>query len=439
MLLMMAACERDYKVATDASAISFATDTLSFDTVFANRTTPVASVCIYNNSDDDIVISRIALDGGENSQYVVNINGIANYYAQDIHLRSSDSLYIFVSLRPVKSSDTEAIRIISDGITVNSGNCTSHLDIVAYALSANELRGVLRQDTTLIAGTTYIISDSLIVAEGANLKIEEGVNIYMESGASIGVYGTMHVAGTAVDPVVIRSSRLDEFYDNIPSQWGNIFFHKNSRGNVVDNVRVSGATNAFIVDSAATIDITSTQVSHVGKNGVWAASAEVNIGNSLIFACGGAAVEVSGGALTIEQSTLAGYYAWDLRKKASLNITADEGDIPLDKALIINSIICGTRANEIEIDSTSIQAFHAENSIFRLDSKWHEDDEYFSNVTITKDLYFVDIEEYDYHLTEKSPAIDGAKTDVSSKYPLDLDGFDRPAETPDIGAFEYFD
>lgn len=437
LMVVFASCERDYKLATNASSLSFSTDTLSFDTVFTGLTTPVAKICLHNNSTDDIIISRISLDGAENSPYTVNINGFTQPFVENIRLRSSDSLYVFVSLRPVAASSVEPLRTITDGITVTSGSCTTHLTIVAYALSVNVLRGQMTSDSTLVAENTYLIADSFVVAEGARLTIEQGTKIYMANGAQMHIYGSLNIAGTYKAPVVIHQARLEDFYKNIPSQWGYIFIHKNSQNNIVDNLRINGATYGFVVDSAATFTMTSSIISHVGKSGIYAASADVNIGNSLLFGCGGALVEVSGGSLTIEQSTLAGYYTWDIRKKAALTITADEGDAPLSNVYIANSIVCGSKSGEMEIDSAYLDVLHVENSIIRLGDDWKEDDEHFTDVQITKKLNFVDIDAYDYHLTDESPAIDGASLDVAAKYPYDLDNMPRSSDSPEIGAFEY--
>ncbi|MBE6339537.1 MAG: hypothetical protein E7069_02200 [Bacteroidales bacterium] len=436
-MVMLAACEREYKVATNAASLTFAIDTLSLDTVFTGQTTPIAKVCLYNHSDDDICISRISLDGAELSPYVVNINGFTQETVENIRLRSSDSLYIFVSLKPVATSATAPIRTISDGITVTSGSCTSHLTIIAYALSVTELRGRISSDTTLTSQSVYLITDSLVVESGATLSIEQGVKIYMSNAAQMHIYGSLNISGSYEEPVVIRQSRLDEFYNNIPSQWGYIYIHKQSRDNIVNFAQLNGATYGFVVDSTATFQMYSSTISHVGKSGVVAASSDVEIGNSLLFGCGGALVEVSGGSLIVEQSTLAGYYAWDIRKKAALTINADDGDVPMSNVYIANSIICGSKSDEVEIDSTLLDVLRIENSIVRLGDDWSEDDEHFSNVSITKKLYFADIDAYDYHITEESPALDAASPDVAAKYPFDLDGMPRSLDAPDIGAFEF--
>ncbi|MCH8331386.1 MAG: hypothetical protein IH946_08385, partial [Bacteroidetes bacterium] len=91
-------CRKD-RFFTDASAVvEFSTDTLTFDTVFTDVGSITRWVKVYNIYPRSLEISRIELEGGNSSQFRINVDGISGTLAEKVVMAPNDSLYIFVEV-----------------------------------------------------------------------------------------------------------------------------------------------------------------------------------------------------------------------------------------------------------------------------------------------------------------------------------------------------
>lgn len=149
-------------------------DSLKFDTVFTQTTTPVKIFKVFNHNRENILIDKIELAGGNNSPYKININGVTSADFSDITLTSGDSLYVFVNLTVPASQAIDAFDVTDSlGLFFNNKkknivfNATAqnavHLDTTTYTSSANWKNNL-----------PIIVKGNITIAKNAVLNIEPG-------------------------------------------------------------------------------------------------------------------------------------------------------------------------------------------------------------------------------------------------------------------------
>jgi hypothetical protein len=98
ILLTTFSCRKD-EIITDSSAkLSFSTDTLIVDTVFSTIGSTTRRIVVYNRNNQRINISTIAVAGGLNSQFRINVDGVSGNQHQNVEIEANDSLFIFVEV-----------------------------------------------------------------------------------------------------------------------------------------------------------------------------------------------------------------------------------------------------------------------------------------------------------------------------------------------------
>lgn len=213
-LVLVTSCENDYSYRGDMSSIAFSSDTLCFDTVFTGVASATTPLMIYNRSGKDMTIDRIWLSEESSANYNININGMNATDVGGLHLRSGDSLYVFVNIMP-PVSDTP-ISMHTGELNVMSGSNVWTAHLLAYGMNVRHISGRITTDTTLDNELPYLVSGTLEIDSAATLNITEGTTIYMSEKSGIDVYGNLMSQGTISNRVKICSSRIDKFYADIP-------------------------------------------------------------------------------------------------------------------------------------------------------------------------------------------------------------------------------
>ena len=116
ILISLTACRKSNTYYQGSTNLRFSTDTLLFDTVFTTVGSITKRIKVYNDLDEDLQIDEIKLAGSEDTPYRLNIDGLQNDVAQDILLRSKDSLHIFVEVT-IDPNNTNQPHIHTDSIT----------------------------------------------------------------------------------------------------------------------------------------------------------------------------------------------------------------------------------------------------------------------------------------------------------------------------------
>lgn len=431
-------CENDYSYKGDISSITLSVDTLMFDTIFTGEATPTTSIRIYNHSGENMTIDKIYLAKGNQSEYNININGNTTTSLTDVRLKSGDSLYVFVNIMPQITTEKMPY-IIEDEIVVNSAGNIWKSKLIAYGQNVVRIKNAQIGNSQWKAEMPYLIIGTCQVDSLSTLSILPGTHVYFAKDATIDVYGKLSITGTPDSVVVLKSSRLDNFYSDIPGQWGAITLKPNSQKSIVEYAEISNGSYALIADSAASLKIRNVIMRDMSYNAILSYGANVDIANAIIYNCGKSLVSIYGGNCSITHSTLANYYHWDFRKDPALYANGEQCYPTLGKITILNSIITGNISDELIFDSINNDNATIANSFIKLDKNNDIDnDTRFVNIIKDSDPKFIDKEKFDFRLDSTSMAIDAGQKKYSEKVPLDFYGKSRIKDAaPDIGAIEF--
>ena len=134
----------DESFTTDPSMrLSFSVDTLSFDTLFSSIPSRTAIFKVYNKHDKALNIDMIRLGGGANSYFRFNADGRIpgdGNVLTDVIIRSNDSLYIFVEITALESSEAMPVMVL-DSMEFWSNNNRQDVKLMAYSQDAIIFRG----------------------------------------------------------------------------------------------------------------------------------------------------------------------------------------------------------------------------------------------------------------------------------------------------------
>ncbi len=438
LLLAFVACENDYSFTGESDSISFMADTLTFDTVFTSEATSTERIVMYNRSDRDMTVESIRLVGGTDSPFNVSINGENSTQVTDVRMLADDSLFIFVNVDIPSTDEAEPFRVL-DAIEVQSGGHTWSIVLEAYGQNVTRIAAGKLGDLAWQAGRPYLLSGEVVVDSSATLVVEPRTRVYMSEGSQLSIYGTAIFCGTREEPIVMKGSRLESFYDDISGQWEGVAFQSSSQGNRMENVEIAGARYAVTVDSASQLVMENCRLRDASRGAVLAYGAEVELVNSLLYNCGGPLVAAYGGSTSIVHCTLSNYYSWATRSSSTVSVVAGSDYPELLEFDLVNCIVMGNLTDEIDVEEDVDSIVTVRYSLVRLGTSKQKSLAYlFENTYFETDAYFADRRNYDYHLTEKSAARDSALIDFSQLVPLDFDGVSRLDDgLPDIGAFEF--
>ena len=454
-------CRDDKFSSSPSDTLSFSQDTLRFDTVFTNVGSATGKVMVYNRHDDHLKISSIRLNGGVESPFRINVDGVSNTEFSDVEIFRKDSLFVFVEVT-IDPNDENTPFLVRDTISFLTNTVKQQVILEAYGQNAVVLRNsTIDSETTLTPEKPYLIYGTCCVKEGVSLKISPGCRLYFHKDAGIDVYGSMEVNGTADQPVLFRGDRLDKFlkdykYDDLPGLWNGIRFFSDGHLYVRNAIVRNGKTAILAKGTAlkyASLEFENVKIMNFDSCGICAKNASLTIVTSLIADCKRHALSQVGGELNVEQTTIANYFvnlaSTETRTGASValanydyNENYELENVPLSKADFVNCVIYGSYKDEIALrksdDETVAFTFRFVSSLLKTEER--ADDANFVQV-IYDAPDFVSVKfPHDYHLNSESPARDAVVTDaaVSQNYMYDLDGNNRLQDgKPDLGAYEY--
>ncbi len=461
--LLFFACqpERNYIEESDAR-LTFSLDTVYFDTVFTTIGTITESFRVKNPHNQFVKIEDIYLAGGESSVFRINVDGQPGTRFSGIEIAPRDSMYIFVeaTLDPNESSDI--LRIQDSIVFLTNGN-VQDIDLVAWGQDVHILRdSTLSGAITWTADKPYLILNYAYVDSISSLTIEPGTRVHLHRDALLFVDGTLKVNGTFDEPVKFAGDRLEEFYSDIPGQWGLIYLSESSYGNRVDYAEIINGTMGILISASPEsgkmpdLEITNTLINRMSSYGIYALNAAVTGSNLVIGDCGGSSLGlIYGGDYLFTHCTIANHWpSYFSNRKLPALYLADyfpnydsEGNLVIytggefDRAEFRNSIIDGNGRMELVIDSYDNRQlnYRFDHCLTRIneDSLNYLEDPLFSSI-INNENPMLDSVPYSYELDSLSPAIDAGLASFAVEFPFDFNGNDRLGdEAPDLGAYEW--
>lgn len=455
--------------ADNSLKLEFSSDTITFDTVFTTIGSSTRTLMIYNNNNDNLKISSIKLDKGDDSPFSINIDGESGTDFNDIDIYSNDSLFVFIRVT-INPNDDNNPFFVEDKLIFETNNNKQIISLTAYGQNAiyiiadQELSGfpkfkIVADSLDVIHWTAekpYVIFGYALINSYGTLVIDEGARIYLHNGSGIWAYseGQLIVNGTSTNPVVFQGDRLEDYYDNEPGQWDRIWLMEAREGYghyinhaVIKNGFIGIQAQTFLKNNMAPLIIENTIIENHTGMGLYSNLYNLKASNFLITNCGNYAVALTGGGeYVFEQSTVANYWNNSARTTPSLffnNIYQN----PYDGQYYAynfyfemnNSIMYGNYKNEFETEfyNGTDTTYIFNNCLLKTNRSNNTNFINFNECLFNKDPKFVNYSESDFHLDTLSPAIGlGNPLYSTGLLQYDLDGVDR-GNHPDAGAYQY--
>ena len=470
--IIFTSCRKD-RILDDASAkLEFSTDTLTFDTVFTTVGSSTKSFKIFNPYNQRINISEIKLANGTASQFRINVDGVSGTTFSDIEIAPKDSMYVFVEVTVDPNNDNTPF-IISDEVVFNTNGNIQDVKLTAYGQNAHFYIAptdsvLVLCNETWVNDKPYVLRGTILLDENCQLTIQEGVRIYLHANTNLFVAGTLKMNGSADSFINLEGDRLEDFFDNLPGQWGSIVFLRGSKNNVIRNTRINESFSGIVIGSTTSSDLNDfneanmpdvtlekVEIKNAAENGIFSFFSKITATNLLVHSTGKNSVALLfGGEYSFTNSTIANYCVTGFEHKTpALRFTnfVIQDDVahlrPLYKADFINTIVYGSiqmdtsrNAGEVAIDSIDAPGlpfnYYFSHSILKT-NKLTTDAAHFNNIIKADPLFKMscdnDDAKKDYGLKAGSPAINAGTTAVSVAEDL----YSKPRTgIPDIGAIE---
>jgi hypothetical protein len=471
-------CRKDDFTNDPNARLTFSMDTVLFDTIFNTIGSTTKRLKVFNKNNRAVRISAIGLQGGESSQYRLNVDGLPGTVFTDIEIEGGDSIFVFVEVTVDPSDSLHPF--VEDKISfVTNGNNQEVLllawgwDAIFYTPNVFPTNGLpaYRVINTMVGGTTIwnnekpvVIYGYAVVDESTKLIIEPGTKIYFHAGSGLWVYkdASIEVNGTEEEPVVFQGDRLESFYQDQPGQWDRIWINEGSVDNVIRHAIIRNsfiglqietlpfAGNENAPTSSNKLILENTEIHNTSVIGILARNYRIDAQNNLIYNSGEYLMAISGGGeYNFNHCTFANYWSFSPRTEPSLFFTNVYINPPgvlqvrsIVNTVFSNCIVYGNAENELgmEFDADGTIDINFEYSILRYNTDDNDFSDYIGeSVFLNENPGFISTFEQDFNLEATSFAVDKGTSSPSVPYipaQVDFNEVIRDAN-PDIGCYEY--
>lgn len=484
-LALLFSCERPL-MPVEEGELSFSADTVLFDSIFTTFQGPSELLLAFNSSNNDVRVSRVWLESGENSEFDLIVDGIRENDVQDLIIARDDSMHVFITMK-----SQERDMYAEEYIAFQVGDQVQRVLIRAFVRDAYFLRArltsdstfqgfIFTRDTVLTPEKAIIMDGPIFIQEGVTVRVQAGTRIFftpykypfsLQDGSrffaffsTLIVGGTLIVEGEPDFPVIFEGSRLDSIYRENPAQWRGIRFTQTSQRNRITHATIKNALIGLQIDSISTtpepkVWVQRSRIRNMGAYGIFAIGAAPNaIGqapallmeNSVVNTCKEHTLFVlAGGYQEFVNCTFANYNLLGFSRRTPQLRVSNYLETPTQffvypsVSRFVNCAVYGTEENEVIVDSLAGGSFTELNFDHCL-IRYAEDNEvpiapYVTNSILNEDPLFNAPRSRDYRPQEGSPLID-AGFDLSAAFRDDIRGKQDSLRTLpfDIGAYEFF-
>ena len=499
-LILWSSCRKDFEFSPSTGDLEFSKDTIYLDTVFTNIGSSTYNLKVYNRSNNDILIPTVKLGQGQNSNYRLNIDGMAGKEFENIELLAKDSMYIFVEttidINDFVNSGTylytdqlqfdsgsnqqnvELVTLVKDAIFIypDQDNTTGIIetlilnvdgesietDIQGRYLETNELTFTNEKPYVIYGYAAVPNGETLIVDAGARVHFHANSGLLVAEGASLQVNGALSTDSELLEnEVIFEGDRLEPLFSDIPGQWGTIWLFDGSIDNFINYATIKNATIGILSDgnpnsSNPKLTITNSQLYNHSNFGVLGRNTSVN-GENVVFNNAGQSsfAGTFGGRYNLTHCTIGNYWDSSFRQFPSLlinNFMLDENNTAyladLSEADFNNCIIFGNDNIEILMDEIQDNAvdfnFKFTNCLIRFDSGStnlgpnynFSNAEHYENNIFNQQPDFKAPYENDMIIGDDSNANGIGNSIYASQVPNDILGVNRTS-SPDLGAYQH--
>lgn len=464
---LLASCQK--KLVWDSNPnlkLQFSDDTVLFDTVFTSLGSATQALMVYNRTNSNLMISHIKLEGGNNSPFRINVDGQPGTVANNIEIRSRDSLYIFARVTINPNSATSPF-VVQDSILFQINGNNQVIKLVAwgknarYILADHETQGfppykivadsmqTVHWDNTL----PYVIYGYAVVNSYGKLIIDPGTHIYFHKDAGLWVFanGQLDAKGTLDNPIVFQGDRLDTTYADLPGQWDRIWIMEGQSGknNIIKNAVIKNGfigiqAESFYHPAQNKLILDNVIIKNMDGMGIFTRNYNITAQNVVIGDCGAYSMALTGGGnYQFIQSTFANYWSYSARNNPAVflsNFVTDSSNQTVPNAIhfnLGNSIIYGYNNDEFgtKMISGADSAYFLDHCLIKT-TLGMSDANYFNQIIKNKDPLFKNISKQDFRLDTLSPAIGKGDPNISVNAPNDILGNSR-SSSPDLGAYQF--
>ncbi|MBN8702454.1 MAG: hypothetical protein J0M08_05290 [Bacteroidetes bacterium] len=462
LILASVSCRKDRIIEDSSAMLSFSEESILFDTVFTTLGSTTKRFKVYNNHNQSIRVSNIRLGSGITSSFRMNVDGISAVNIGEVIIPKKDSIYVFVEVTVNPTNQNNPL-VIRDSITFETNGNTQHVLLEAWGQDAYYHKptvfpangfppySVFDCNDVWTNDKPHVIYGYAVVDSSCTLTIMPGTRVHLYKNAVLWVYkdGTLNVAGAKGNEVKFSGTRLEPSYDNVPGQWGRIWFSALSKNNSIDWAIIKNGAIGLHVDTfpntlAPTLHIKNTIVKNMSSFCILGQGAKIRAYNS-VFADAGeyVAALTIGGAYGFYHCTFASYNT--SRTNPLLLVKNWYEDVfkvkhvrGIDSAYFGNCIVYGSTANEIKLDSLPGKFYYKfDHCLLKTDintsSAYH-----FKNNVLNQEPYFGDVGNVSMGINSNSAARNIGDLQIGTNYPVDFNTNSRIADgMPDAGAFEY--
>ena len=464
-------CRKDSVETASNAKLSLPVDTIMFDTVFTTIGSVTKRFTIHNNNSNKLVISNISLTHGANSQFRINVDGVAGYTHNNVEINGHDSLFVFVEVTVDPNSILSPF-VVEEQINFSTNGNLQKVELVAWGQNAHYftpknfvsglpnyscLDGECNDDApvtkTWINDKPYVIYGYLVVDSMDVLNIDPGVRVHLHNNAGLWVYkdGNIQVNGTLAEPVTFQGTRLGFNWQDVTGQWDRIWINEGSVDNVMNYAIIKNAFiglqvetlpfNASAPTSTNKLILNNCVVQNSSAVNLLATNYKIDVINSIFSKAGQHSLLLRGsGEYQFYHTTIANYWDESVRETPAVVVQNYYTDIngatqvrDMDSCNFYNTILHGDLAIEFEtsvIDPGTLN-YKFENAILKTSGSTSGPN--YVNVILNPTGLFVDYEANDYHLSSTSAAIDAGV--LLPNVPLDYDGVSR-SDPSDLGVYE---
>lgn len=461
-IITFISCEDEKYASSSDAQLRFSVDTVMFDTIFTTIGSTTQHLKVYNTYDQKILVSSIRLARGDQSNFRLNVNGIAANEVFGVEIPPKDSIYIFVEVTIDPTGDNLPM-VVQDSIEFSTNANLQDVDLVAWGQDFNLIRDARVKTETWAAGKPYLVYNYAYVDSGEVLTLEPGVKIHFHDKAGLYVKGSLRAIGSAAEPIVFKGDRLEGVYQDVPDQWNGILLYSGSHNNVLNHVEIKNANIGLQVGNIedkgfASVELSNAKIYNHSYAGIFALKSKITAYNCLIANCGFyAAALLVGGEYEFYHSTIANYwggYSRSARSTASLVLSnlliidrPSGGSVSyvgnLTNATFVNSIITGNigSKNELALGKSEEATFNFkfDHCLIQLSDTFNiSNKDNFATIIRGIDPKFKDpYKKLIFELDTLSPAKDKGLRNIGERYPLDLLNQSRTGDAgPDLGAYE---
>jgi hypothetical protein len=412
-LFLLTACSENDSFTTDRShRLTFTTDTVRMDTLFATVPSATYTFWVHNQSGDGLRLRSVRLERSGQSGFRANVDGsYLNPVVNNLEIREGDSIRVFVEVTAFENQSPDPQLVEDNLLFTLESEVEQRVNLRTYSWNAEQWQTVdITSDRTIESATPIVVYGGINVAEGAALAIKN-TTIYFHDGAGINVKGALYA-----ENCVFRGDRLDHMFDYLPydrvsGQWQGITVEPHATSCLLVDSELRNAMDGIVADT--TVVVLSGSTIHNCKGfGLWAHDCVVDIQYSTLSNTLKDCLTLLGCQSTLNHVTLAQFYPFYANRGAALHIAPTKQEFSLT---CTNTLATGYDDDVLmgEVDEKSECSF--ENCLLRTPEPDATEQQYFKDIIWEKKddeiqgkKHFVLVDEdnliYDFRLKEESPA-----------------------------------